>query len=560
METARIEFDLHGLGSELKERLIAVPIYQRSYAWTKEEIEEYWSDIRAAFSENTPEYFMGTIVLTKQATPPRDTVIDGQQRLATTSILLAAIRDEYRERGDQKRAQIIQNDYLSTSDLASAEEISRLNLNSEDCYFFDQRIVAGNSEPEPTKPSHRLILDAYLYFRIQLTKVADDAGSEWIRRLTQWVDFLRARLKTIVLEVPTEADAFLIFETLNDRGADLTIADLLKNYLFGHAGTKLDSVRDGWMQVLGALEISAENALFTTFLRHYWSSVHGAVRERDLYKSVKDHVASRTQVVEFLNDLQRAAVLYSALLNSDHEYWEGFGGTTRENLETLLRLDLEQNRPLLLAALQHFTTKEKKKLLQSIVSWSVRGLVVGGIGGGTAEKNYCRASVKIRKGELKTTAEILREISAIVPSDEEFKAAFAVVRVPKGAIARYYLLALERGNGGIKEPELVPNSNEDEVNLEHVLPKHASKKNWGKQFNGDERKDFVQRLGNLALLQKGPNGRIGNKGFSAKKAILTKSQFMLTSEIGAEKGWTKETIKGRQERLADLAIKVWKRA
>lgn len=91
----------------------------------------------------------------------------------------------------------------------------------------------------------------------------------------------------MVLTVPTDADAYLIFETLNDRGADLTIADLLKNYLFGRAGTKLDAVRDGWMQVLGALDISAENALFTTFLRHYWSSKHGAIRERELYKSIK---------------------------------------------------------------------------------------------------------------------------------------------------------------------------------------------------------------------------------------------------------------------------------
>jgi hypothetical protein len=164
----------------------------------------------------------------------------------------------------------------------------------------------------------------------------------------------------MVLVVPTDADAFLIFETLNDRGADLTIADLLKDYLFGHAGVKLDTVRDGWMQILGALEISAENAIFTTFLRHYWSSVYGAVRERELYKGIKDRVATQAQVVEFIGELQKAAVVYSALLSSNHEYWEDLGATVRTNVESLLRLELEQNRPLLLAALQHFTTREKK--------------------------------------------------------------------------------------------------------------------------------------------------------------------------------------------------------
>jgi len=559
MEADRIQFGLRGIATELKDRLLAVPIYQRSYAWTADEIGEYWTDLRGAFSDATPEYFLGTLVLTRQASPPRDTIIDGQQRLATTSVLLASIRDQFAERGDKARAEIVQREYLSTSDLATATEVSRLNLNSEDAYFFQQRIVNRTTSPAPTRPSHHLLLHAYGHFRQELKKVADDAGPDWAARLTQWVEFLRNRVKTIVLEVPSDADAFLIFETLNDRGADLTIADLLKNYLFGHAGSKLDAVRDGWMMVLGALEIPAETVLFTTFLRHYWSSVRGAVRERELYKSIKEHVATEAQVLDFITELHSAASLYSALLSSNHEYWEELGGTVRENVETLLRLDLEQNRPLLLAALQHFTEPEKKDLLKALVAWSVRGLMVGGIGGGTAEKAYCRAAVKIRRGEIKTTGELLAELAAIVPSDSEFQEAVAVARVPRANLARYYLLALERGKRGEAEPEFVPNSNEEEVNLEHVLPKRASAADWGSEFNADERREYLHRLGNLSLLQKGPNGRIGNKPFAAKKAILTKSGFALTAEIGGEADWTKDKIKERQARLAALAVKVWAR-
>lgn len=559
MEAGRLQFGLRGLATELKERLLAVPTYQRSFAWTTDEVTEYWSDLRGAFSENAPEYFLGTVVLTRQAAPPRDTIIDGQQRLAITSILMAAIRDEFRSRGDTSRSDIVQREYLSTSDLASATEVSRLTLNSEDAHFFEGRIVKRGTAPEPSRPSHHLILGAYKYFQEQVKRVCDDAGAEWPVRLTQWAEFLKSRVKVIVLEVPTDADAYLIFETLNDRGADLTIADLLKNYLFGHAGTRLDAVRDGWMMVLGALEIPAETALFTTFLRHYWSSVRGAVRERELYRSIKEHVATETQAVEFVAELQRAAALYSALLSSSHEYWEDFGGTVKENVETLLRLDLEQNRPLLLAALQHFTNDEKKSLLKALVHWSVRGLFVGGIGGGTAEKAYCRAAVRIRAGEIKTTRELLNDLSAIVPSDTEFQEAVTAARVPKATLARYYLIALERGQSGQAEPEFVPNSNEEQVNLEHVLPKRASAADWGAQFNADERREYLHRLGNLALLQKGPNGRIGNKPFSAKKHILTASTFALTAEIGSETDWTKDKIKARQTRLAALAVRVWPR-
>lgn len=104
MDATGINFDLCGVANELKARLLAVPIYQRSYAWTSDEITEFWSDLRSAFAESSPEYFLGTIVLTRQGKPPRDTIIDGQQRLATTSILLAAIRDQYKGSGDTTRS------------------------------------------------------------------------------------------------------------------------------------------------------------------------------------------------------------------------------------------------------------------------------------------------------------------------------------------------------------------------------------------------------------------------------------------------------------------------
>ena len=367
---------------------------------------------------------------------------------------MAAIRDEYRFRGDETRADIVQKDYLATSDLASATQVARLSLSSDDLLFFQRRIVGAEQDPTPSRPSHNLILKAYTYLRAQITKVADDAGPDWTTRLTNWVGFLKDRVKVIVLEVPSDSDAYLIFETLNDRGADLTIADLLKNYLFGHAGANLEAVRDGWMMVLGALEIPAENSIFTTFLRHYWSSMRGAVRERDLYKSIKQHVVSEVQVFDFISNLQAAAELYSALLSDGHDYWDAPGATVKSNVETLLRLELEQNRPLLLAVLQHFTDPEKKRLLRALLSWSVRGLIVGGIGGGTAEKAYCSAAVKVRAGTVKTTNELLVELASIVPSDTSFADAFKIANVTKAGLARYYLIALEKGRRTKRSPNL----------------------------------------------------------------------------------------------------------
>jgi len=151
MQGTHIDFDLCGIASRLKERLLSVPIYQRSYAWTLEETTEYWEDLKQAFSDSSTEYFIGTIVLTHQASPPRDNIIDGQQRLATTSILLAAIRDEFRANSDDKRAGIVHDNYLSTSELSSAADISKLQMNSEDARFFEKRIINADTSIQPTK-------------------------------------------------------------------------------------------------------------------------------------------------------------------------------------------------------------------------------------------------------------------------------------------------------------------------------------------------------------------------------------------------------------------------
>src|SRR3954453_19740147 len=107
VEKSRIDFALVGIGSLLKDRLLGVPIYQRSYSWQKDQISDYWSDLRSAFAKADPEYFLGTVVLTSEGLVGRHAIIDGQQRIATTAILLAAIRDEYKARGDD-RSPIIQ--------------------------------------------------------------------------------------------------------------------------------------------------------------------------------------------------------------------------------------------------------------------------------------------------------------------------------------------------------------------------------------------------------------------------------------------------------------------
>lgn len=556
----RLRYEMVGIATALSSAEYRVPTYQRSYAWGESAVHDFWDDLRQALDGGDPDYFLGTLVLTKDDGDRRTTVIDGQQRLATTSLLLAALRDVWTERDEEDQAIEIEKGYLSVFDRRLKSREPRLVLNDEDDAFFRELIIDDVEEPAPKRDSHERMEWALEFLREELETDAASHGKHAEDRLVAWADFMDDRATVITVTVPTEADAFVIFETLNDRGARLTVGDLLKNYLFMRSKDRLETVKTSWVQALNELDLSAENDDFVVFLRHHWSSMHGAVRERDMYRAIKDEITTPAKATKYAGQLAEAADLYAALRSPSDEYWSAkhFTSSARANVESLNRLDLEQNRPLLLAVMAHFSNKELRRTLQALVSWSVRGIVVGGIGGGRTEKAYCDAAVKVREGKIKTSEELLSELSAIVPKDPEFEEEFTRARQTKAAIARYLQLAMEATEQGEEEPELVPNANEDEVNLEHILPQRAKSSDWP-SFDSDAVASMSQRIGNHCLLKKSENAKIGNKPWSTKQPVLAKSSLTLTKSAGKAKDWDQKAIIARQKALAKIAVKTWPR-
>ena len=296
----------------MRDRPLEVPIYQRSYAWTKEQVEQFWDDLRAAMAVPNPEYFMGTFVLTG-GTDSRATIIDGQQRLGTTALLLACFRDYLAEVKDTNRAATIETDYLASRDLRSGQIETRLLMNRDDREFFAQFLTSESTPISPHTESNLRILEAYEFLRSKVREEIRTAGPNWTNRLFQWVDFLESRVQVIVVRVNNDADAFLIFETLNDRGLALTIADLLKNYLFGLAGGLIDELEASWVRMIASFDAPADEEVVTTFLRHYWSSFHGATEERDLYRRIRADIRSQNQAFDLIADLEISSTNYAAL-------------------------------------------------------------------------------------------------------------------------------------------------------------------------------------------------------------------------------------------------------
>jgi len=216
---------------------------------------------------------------------------------------------------------------------------------------------------------------------------------------------------------------------------------------------------------------------------------------------------------------------------------------------------MKQLRPLLLAGVKKFPEAEISRFLLMLVCWAVRFLITGGAGSGVLEGHYGRNAQQIHAGQIRNIAALSSAMIAIVPPDQAFRSAFSTARVSKAQLARYYLRALQLQADGREEPQYVPNDDASDVNLEHVLPQSPSNEWPG--LDEDTLRANSNRIGNLVLLQTGPNRLVANNGYETKKPILQQSGFSLTRNAGSFATWGPNEISQRQATLADLAVLTW---
>ena len=272
-------------------------------------------------------------------------------------------------------------------------------------------------------------------------------------------------------------------------------------YLFGLSRNDIDTIQEQWTGALSSLQASADEETFTTFVRHLWGSLRGSTRERELYGQIKAEITSAPSALRFGQQLESAAPFYAALLSADHPYWAD-KTELAPAAQTLLRLGLEQNRPLLLAAMRRFDDSELAVLIRAVISWSVRGLVVGGIGGGTTERAYGEPAVRVSEGSAVSTADVYEELSGVIAADEEFRRVFAGRRINRSRLAKYLLAALTQAEAGVGSPSIVSETTDSRLVLGTVMPRSAAPEEWP-DFPHDDRAcgwPLASATGRLALL------------------------------------------------------------
>ncbi len=553
----KIDATLVGVGQLIKSTRFSVPHYQRPYSWTEIQVNDFCKDVGDAVSKGSEDYFLGTIVTTRSGEEGRMTIIDGQQRLVTASILIAGIRDFFHGKNQLDRAQDIERDYLYKRDIRTQSPTPHILITPEDRGFFIQKIATLSQQQQSIIPSTNAqknlttamqLTQTFIEKITSTTNIPDD-------KLLDLLDFLTDRTKVVSVSVNNESSAFVIFEVLNDRGLDLSVADLLKNYLFSTSGDRLKEAKSSWEKMNTIISEVGSDIDIKTFIRHVWAAKNGMVRERDLYDSIKQKVTNSSEAIGLVNYFTNMASILAGLSNSSHDYWQKFENSIIiESVDALNDLNVTQHRPLLFAIFNKFNNKELTKTLQMIVSWSVRFMICGSAGSGTLETAYADCAKRITEGAIISAEQLWEAMKDKVPTDEEFESSFILATVSNTNLARYYLRVLEKQNNS-KEEEIIVNSNQDKVNLEHILPK--TKSPYWSHIPDDEYPTLYKRIGNLTLIAKRLNSKAANNSFQKKKKYFKQSRISITKEICEFEDWTGTEIERRQIKFAKLAVKAW---
>lgn len=549
----RIGSNAQSIGEVLRRPVsYKVPVNQRDFAWTQEEVDSLWQDIVSALEEGRSEYFLGAVVLA----PNKDSghtleIVDGQQRLAALSMILAAIHQTWKRRNDDEQAAEVFRDYLGSKDRRTREISPKLRLNETNDPVFQAIVLRGETpaEMKAWPKSNRLLHEAFQRFQKHL--------ADWLMKnpdaeesLIDLEKYVAANVNLIVIEVGDEYDAFVIFETLNDRGLELAVADLVKNYLFSLAGDRLDAFKKSWSDI--ALLVGSEN--LTPFLRHLWLSEYAFVRERDLYRDLRDKVKTKTVARQFVEKLRKVADLYAALLNTEAPYWADVPADALRLLRALRLFRAVQFRPLALAVMEGGTGEEVAKMLRVVSVVTFRYTIISGFNANQLERIYSDAAMAVRKDGKRNPRAIFELLKNAYIEDQRFAEDFSKATFGKTDLARYILVQLNNemeqdGAVGVKE---------EAISLEHILPKNPGSDWVNAVPAGDDPDQWVEMIGNLTLLDKPVNRELGNKDFNTKKEkAYAISKLAVNASVASKDKWASKEIEERSKALASVAKRAW---
>jgi uncharacterized protein with ParB-like and HNH nuclease domain len=533
-----------------------IPLFQRPYSWEQKDWSTLWEDLMAQYeSADRSAHFMGAVVTVPVKSVPvgvtKHLVIDGQQRLTTLSLLLAAIRDKANKDSDGPTAGII-GDFLINRHYKAPDDL-KLVPTQADRSAYNSLIY--QKELSPYEESR--IVQAYRFFRRKLE--GQDLEDQPITA-SQTLQAIQQSLQVVMINLGEADDPYLIFESLNHKGKPLNQADLVRNYVlmrFQHSTTAGGEQEVAYEDLWRPMETKLDG-LMPEFLRHYGMRGGRNVRKGDIYTASKlelEKFKTPAEVRTKLDEMKEAAFSYEKFLHPDEEDDTRIG----QRLKGILELDSTVFYPLLLRLYKLWNQKQigAEDLLQCLdllESFYVRRMICGVP---TNALNKITLELCLNLPDTNPGAWLQERLShgsgsRRCPTDQEFFEALVLKPIyPRRKIARYMLIALEESHQH-KEPV-----DTTSATMEHVMPQTLSdswKTSLGTNYVAIH-DQWLDTLGNLTLT--GYNSELGNASFDEKKAKLQNTHFELSRNLLARSQWTAAEIEERAKSLAEIAKKRW---
>lgn len=541
-----------------------VPLFQRPYSWEKGNWETLWDDLMSLYSDGVEEYhFLGPIVtLAEPGTADGISpylLIDGQQRLITLTLLLIALRDLLKQQGSELAEEL--HEYYLINKFKKGDDRYKVLPTQADSSFYQQIVQAK----EPEKRGR--IDEAYLFFLNKLEK-GESADPNTPLNLSKLKTVILERLTLVSITLNDDDNPYLIFESLNYKGAPLTQADLIRNYFFLQIPKdKHDEIySNSWLPLQEGFKAVARGRYLDELTLAFWQYLRKdgvSLKQNQVYQVFKQ--AFENKQLDALQELKQV------LEYADYYRRVHFPETEKEPklfrwFNRFKRLDFTTCYPLLLNLHhdyknKHISLAEFEQALRYVESYFVRRLLCG-MPSNALDKvfNTLYREIKERwSGDLVNT---LRQVllglqrTQVWPDDDSLRRSIVEERLYTDRRNDRVKLILESLAENLSKEQIKTES----LSVEHIMPQTLTDE-WRAMLGANANEQYekwLHTLGNLTLTAYNPE--LSNKPFAEKLEYLSeKSSFALNQYFRNVNAWNASEIQRRGHKLAEIAVQVWPR-
>lgn len=591
------------------DRRFEIPPYQRNYSWERDQVEDLWTDLIEAV-EMDRDHYIGTFLLMADERDEETVlqIIDGQQRITTLTILLFELQERLDEVGEEVLARRVRGDYVArygTQKLTLAGDDERffkryiLENMSDDRRSAQKRITV--SDVKTNSPSQKRLLDAKKYLREELEagipdRVPHDTPSDFYSEIYETVK----SLPLLEYTVDSRSEAARIFQTVNDRGKDLTALEITKSYLMHRVSlleegsmaddliesiqTEFSDIYDSIENISGPSEDQVQRYHFIVWNPDWTSSRDNRLYQNHL-KHVKDHfrrVENTDEIMDYVYELESMFERLDHLINHNENVDSKNAESELENLFIIGRLG--NFYPLLMVAYDQYmdgpvSEEQFIKLLERIETFIIRTYIIEQKSADTGRSRVYPLARRLYYSNEESVPESVDRLTIgdVTDKIESYINHYCDNEQIESTLGESNLYPYYKGSNRLQELRLllfvyeqdlerreedlqfdtnrVVSNDAEEISIEHIWPQNPDER-----FDEETKaqiEEHKHRLGNLALMTPEDNAAKGNDPFPDKKADFDSSKFRMLNGVFENDEWSVEKIDAREKRILDSIRMRW---